>query len=174
MTAMTAMTDAFDDLRSVQDDMVRISRTHGLRLGAMASTRAWPPAVDIFEREDGYLVDVELPGVRLEDIEITVEDGLLTIQGERKFAHEQFDRAHRVERRFGPFNRSISLPSHVKADTIDATVQDGVLMVRVPKTTEAHARRISVRPGNGKAAVPASAVQTNGLTPASMPAKGDS
>jgi HSP20 family protein len=161
MTAMTTMTDVFDDLRSAQDDLVRISRAHGLRLGTTATMRAWPPAVDIFEREDGYLVDVELPGVRIEDIEITVEDGVLTIQGERAFTHDQVDKAHRVERRFGPFNRSITLPSHVKADSIDASVQDGVLMVRVPKATEVHTKRISVRRGNGKAAA-ASAVKNGG------------
>lgn len=170
MTATTTMTDVFEDLRSAQDDMLRIGRAHGLRLGAMASTRAWPPAVDIFEREDDYLVDVELPGVRVEDIEITVEDGLLTIHGERTFAHDQFDKVHRVERRFGPFSRSITLPSHVKSDTIDASVQDGVLMVRVPKATEAHARRISVRPGTGKAAL-AGSVEMNGER---MPAGGPS
>jgi HSP20 family protein len=159
MTAMTTMTDVFDDLRGAQDDLVRITRAHGLRVGRTATTRAWPPAVDIFEREDGYLVDVDLPGVRLEDIEITVEDGLLTIQGERAFPHDQIDKAHRVERRFGAFSRSITLPSHVKADSIDASVQDGVLMVRVPKTTEVQAKHIVVRPGNGQAAVAASAVK---------------
>jgi len=159
MTAMTTMTDVFDDLRSAQDDLLRITRAHGLRVGAMAGTRAWPPAVDIFESQDGYLVDVELPGVKIEDIEITVEDGLLTIQGERTFAHDQIDKTHRVERRAGPFNRSITLPSHVKTDSIDASVQDGVLMVRVPKATEMQAKRISVRPGNGKAAVAASAAK---------------
>jgi HSP20 family protein len=127
----------------------------------MANTRAWPPAVDIFECQDGYLVDVELPGVKIEDIEITVEDGLLTIQGERTFRHDQIDKAHRVERRFGPFSRSITLPSHVKTDSIDASVQDGVLMVSVPKVTEAQAQRVSVRPGNG-AAVAASALKNGG------------
>lgn len=162
MTAMTTLTDVFDDLRSAQDDLVRISRAHGLRLGAIASTRAWPPAVDIFERQDDYVVDVELPGVKIEDIEINVEDGLLTIQGERAFPHDQIDKAHRVERRFGPFSRSITLPSHVKADTIDASVQDGVLMVKVPKTTEVHSKRILVRSANGKAAVAASAVKNGG------------
>jgi HSP20 family protein len=162
MTAMTTMTDVFEDLRSAQDDLVRITRAHGLRVGAMAGTRAWPPAVDIFERQDGYLVDVELPGVKIEDIEITVEDGLLTIQGERTFAHDEIDKTHRVERRLGPFNRSITLPSHVKTDSIDASVQDGVLMVRVPKATEVRAKRISVRRGNGKAPVAASAIKNGG------------
>jgi HSP20 family protein len=159
MTAITTMTDVFDDLRSAQDDLVRFGRAHDLRFGGTAMMRAWPPVVDILEREDGYLVDVELPGVKIEDIEITVENGMLTIQGERTFPHDQIDKAHRVERRFGPFSRLIRLPSHVKADTIDASAQDGVLMVRVPKTTEAQARRVSVRPGNGHAAVAASALK---------------
>jgi HSP20 family protein len=162
MTAMTTMTDVFDDFRSAQDDLVRISRAHGLRLGGTATMRAWPPAVDIFERQDGYLVDVELPGVKIEDIEITVEDGLLTIQGERAFPHDQIDKAHRVERRFGPFSRSITLPSHINADSIDASIQDGVLKVNVPKATEAHSKRILVRPANGQAAVAASAVKNGG------------
>ncbi len=159
---MTAMTDVFDDLLSAQDDLVRIGRARGLRLGGMGTTRAWPPAVDIFERQDGYLVDVELPGVKIEDIEITVEDGLLMIQGERAFPHDQIDKAHRVERRFGPFSRSITLPSHINTDSIDASIQDGVLMVKVPKATEAHSKRILVRPANGRAAVAASAVKNGG------------
>ena len=165
MTAMTTMTDIFDDLRSAHDDLVRISTARGLRPGGMPTMRAWPPSVDIFERQDGYLVDVELPGVKIDDIEITVEDGLLTIQGERAFPHDQIDKAHRVERRFGPFSRSITLPSHVKADSIDASIQDGVLMVKVPKATEAHSKRILVRPANGQAAVAAvaaSAVKNGG------------
>jgi HSP20 family protein len=173
MTAMTTMTDVFDDLRSAQDDLVRISRAHSLGLGATASTRAWPPAVDIFECEDSYLVDVELPGVKIEDIDITVDEGLLTIQGERTFAHDQIDKAHRVERRVGPFSRSITLPSHVKADTIDASIQDGLLMVRVPKTTEAHVRRISVRPGTGKAALAASVVKNGERMPSSGQGTGE-
>lgn len=173
MTAMTTMTDVFDDLRSAQGDLVRISRAHSLGLGATASTRAWPPAVDIFECDDSYLVDVELPGVKIEDIEITVEDGLLTIQGERAFGHDQIDKAHRVERRVGPFSRSITLPSHIKSDTIDASIQDGLLMVRVPKTTEAHARRISVRPGAGKAAVAASVLKNGEGMPAGGPTASD-
>jgi HSP20 family protein len=114
------------------------------------------------ERDDGYLVDVELPGFRIEDIEITVEDGVLTIQRERTFTHDQVPKAHWVERRFGPLILSISLPSHVKADSIDPSVQEGVLMVRVPKATEVHAKRMLVRRGNGKAAVAASAVRNGG------------
>ena len=91
-------------------------------------------AVDISERKDAYLVTVELPGVGTEDVEITFEDGLLTIQGERHFAHDSAgEKVHRIERRYGAFRRSITLPSHVQADKIEASAQDGVLLILVPK-----------------------------------------
>jgi hypothetical protein len=91
---------------------------------------------------------VELPGVKLDDLQITLEDGLLTIQGERHFAHDSSDqRFHRVERRYGAFRRSITLPTHVQADAVEATVEDGVLQIMVPKAEEAKPKRIQVRPG---------------------------
>jgi HSP20 family protein len=104
--------------------------------------------VDIAEGRDAYLVTVELPGVKLDDPEITLEDGLLTIQGERHFANdpseEQF---HRVERSSGTFRRSITLPAHVVADEVNASMEDGVLRILVPKAEEAKAKRIQVNPG---------------------------
>ena len=168
MTAMSAMTpmtswDLFEDLRAAQDEMLRATRGRGWRPGQQydsAGTAVWAPAVDISERKDAYLVAAELPGVNAGDVEITFEDGLLTIQGERHFAHDSAEeKMHRTERSYGAFRRSITLPSHVKTDSIDASVQDGVLMVRVPKATEMQAKRISVRSGNGKAAVAASAAK---------------
>ena len=91
---------------------------------------------------------VELPGVDVDDLEITLEDGLLTIQGERQFtadsSEEQF---HRVERRYGAFRRSITLPAHVLAEEIEASFEDGGLQILVPKAEEAKPKRIQVRPG---------------------------
>src|SRR6266851_980953 len=82
-----------------------------------------------------------------EDLEITFQDGLLTIQGERHTAHDPAaEKVHRAERRYGAFRRSITLPSHVMADAIDASAQDGVLQVLVPKAHEVHAKRIQVHP----------------------------
>jgi HSP20 family protein len=170
MTVMTSW-DLFDDLRSAQDELLQMNRMYGRRLlppgqfgqfGERLETRpgtqAWAPAVDISERPDAYLVTAELPGAGIEDIEITFEDGLLTIQGERRFAHDPAaEKVHRVERRYGAFRRSITLPSHVRADAIEATAQDGVLQILVPKAPEAHAKRIQVRPAKGKAAVTAKA-----------------
>jgi HSP20 family protein len=162
MTVMTSW-DLFDDLRSAQDELLQMNRMYGhrllppgqfgQRLEARPGTQAWAPAVDISERKDAYLVTVELPGVGTDDLEITFEDGLLTIQGERAFGHDSDgEKVHRIERRYGAFRRSITLPSHVKADKIEASAQDGVLLILVPKAEEAHATRIQVRAGNGKAA----------------------
>jgi HSP20 family protein len=160
--------DLFDDLRGAQDEL-QMNRMHGRLLPpgqfgqrpeARPSTQAWAPAVDITERKDAYLVTVELPGVGTEDLEVTFEDGLLTIQGERHPAGDMAgEKVHRIERRFGAFRRSITLPSHVQPDKIQASDQDGVLLILVPKAKEAHAKRIQVRAGKGKPAVAGTAVK---------------
>jgi HSP20 family protein len=121
-----------------------------------AMTTAWAPALDISERKDAYLVTVELPGVRMDDLTITLEDGLLTIQGERQVANDSSDqRFHRVERRYGAFRRAITLPAHVQADAVEAWFEDGVLQVLVPKAEEAKPKRIQVRPGSQRDAIEA-------------------
>jgi HSP20 family protein len=162
MTVMTSW-DLFDDLRSAQDELVRMSRMPGHwasgQFGQQPATgsaaQTWAPAVDITERSDAYLVAAELPGIGIEDIEITFQDGLLTIQGECHAVTG--DKVHRSERRYGAFRRSITLPSHVRADKIEASAKDGVLQVVLPKAQEAHARRINVSAGKGKPAVAGSA-----------------
>ena len=96
----------------------------------------------------------ELPGVGTEDLEIKFQDGLLTIQGERHPASGTAgEKVHRSESRYGTFRRSITLPSHVQADKIEASAQDGVLQIVVPKAKEMHAQRIQVRPGKAQPAV---------------------
>jgi HSP20 family protein len=93
-------------------------------------------------------VMVELPGVEPDDLQITMEDGLLTIQGERQFTAESSEQQfHRVERRYGAFRRSITLPAQVQAEQIEATFDNGVLEIVVPKAEEAKPKRIQVRPG---------------------------
>ena len=147
--------DPFQDLRSAQDELDQMSPMLAHALGRRAqqgsgeaTTTAWAPALDISERKDAYLVTVELPGVEAEDLDITLEDGLLTIQGERHFAHDSSEQQfHRVERRYGAFRRSITLPAHVMAEQIEASFEDGVLQILVPKAEEAKAKHIQVRPG---------------------------
>ena len=151
MTVMTAW-ELFEDLRAMQDEMLRATRGQGWRPGQQFTSgttpAVWPPAVDISETKDAYLVAVELPGVKADDLEITFEDGLLTIQGERRFAHDSAEeKMHRTERYYGAFRRSITLPSHVEADKIEASVQDGVLQILVPKAAEVLAKRIAVHVG---------------------------
>ena len=165
MTVMTSW-DLFEDLRAAQDEM-RMARGRGWRPGQQhdggTSPAAWAPAVDISERKDAYLVAVELPGVEAGEVEITVEDGLLTIQGERRFAHDSAEeKMHRTERFYGAFRRSITLPSHVEADKIEASAQDGVLQILVPKAPDVQAKHIQVHAGKGRTVLPAAARAANG------------
>jgi HSP20 family protein len=156
----------FQDLRGAQEERARIQMDslfahalglHGQWQGATgASTPAWAPALDIAERTDAYLVAVELPGVEADDLEITLEDGLLTIQGERQFTSESSEQQfHRVERRSGAFRRAITLPAHVVADEVEASMEDGVLRILVPKAEEAKPKRIQVTPGSQMEAIAA-------------------
>jgi HSP20 family protein len=152
MTVVTGW-DLFEDLRDAQDELLRFNRLRAQGLGQFGqyygggtAKAAWAPALDITERKDAYLVTVELPGVGLDDVEITFQDGLMTIQGERHNTHNTSEeKVHRMERRYGPFLRSITLPSHVMADEIEASAHDGVLQILVPKAAEVHAKRIQVR-----------------------------
>ena len=167
MTVMTSW-DLFDDLRSAQDELVRQSRMpgpwasgqFGQQHAAGSVGQAWAPPVDITERKDAYMVTAELPGLGIEDLEITFQDGLLTIQGERHHTPDaDGEKVHRAERRYGAFLRSITVPSHVQADKIEASAQEGVLLILMPKAKEAHAKRIQVRAGKSKPAVAGTAVK---------------
>ena len=159
--------DPFEDLRSAQDERAQdqmdrlFAHAFGLhgqwQSATGASTPAWAPALDIAERTDAYLVTVELPGVKLDDLEITLEDGLLTIQGERQFTTESSEEQyHRIERSSGAFRRAITLPAQVEADAVEASMEDGVLRIMAPKAEEAKAKRIQVIPGGQMAAIAAS------------------
>ena len=155
--------DPFQDLRDAQDEMTQMAQmsprlAHALGLHGQqqdsGTATAWAPALDISERKDAYLVTVELPGVDAGDLQVTLEDGVLTIQGERYFAHDSSEQHfHRVERRYGAFRRAITLPAQATAEGIQATAEDGVLQILVPKTEEATPKRIQVRPS--RADIPA-------------------
>jgi HSP20 family protein len=166
MTIMTSW-DLFEDLRAAQDELLRATRARGLQPGQQrysdAGPAVWAPPVDISETKDAYLVTVELPGVKADEVEITFQDGLLTIQGERHFAHDSAEeKMHRTERVYGAFRRSITLPSHVEADKIEASAQDGVLQIMVPKAPEVQAKRIQVRVGQGQTALTQDATVKDG------------
>lgn len=155
MTSATGR-EAYEDLRAAQDEVPRVA-------GGAATPAAWTPAIDISERADAFVVMVEIPGVTIGGVEITIDDGLLTIQGRRHAAHEAGrrhaaheaagEKVHRSERGHGVFRRSVTLPSsHVKADKAEASARDGVLEILVPKAPEAQAGLIRVRVSQGNAA----------------------
>jgi HSP20 family protein len=150
--------DPFQDLLSVQDEMNRVFNRAAGRTSDSASqvTRAWAPALDIAERKDAYLVTVEVPGVSAEDIDVTLENNLLTIQGERRLSESAAERLHRVERAYGAFRRSVSLPTTVQPDAIQASYADGLLHLVVPKAEEAKPRKIAINAGEQRQSVTAS------------------
>ena len=104
----------------------------------------WSPALDLYESGDHFVAVVELPGMRKEDIEISLHDGSLIIGGERKSSSSNGEKAERTERYVGSFRRSISLPAPVAADKVSATYRDGILTVTMPKAEEAKPKRITV------------------------------
>jgi HSP20 family protein len=111
--------------------------------------RRWVPAMDLVETEDSLVLKADLPGLTKEDVSIEVKDDVLTVAGERKAEHEEkADGYYRVERAFGSFSRSLTLPHGIDADSINADFTDGVLEVRIPKPEERKPRRISIGAGS--------------------------
>jgi HSP20 family protein len=111
-----------------------------------AITSAWHPAVDIFEDKDAVKIVAELPGVKPQDVKLSLESNTLTIRGEKKQeAEEGNERVHRYERSYGSFERAFVLPSTVDGEKISAEYRDGVLTVTVPKAERARPREIPVR-----------------------------
>ena len=110
-----------------------------------AATGVWYPPVDILESKDSYLIRAELPGMKKEDLKTEVNDGTLTLSGERKFEEPANGvESHRVERVAGKFSRSFYLPQTVKHDGIKANYRDGILEIHVPKADEAKPRQIAI------------------------------
>ena len=138
--------------RTGRGDVPRVVGGRGWRGGEHREGTAWRPAVDISERGDAYRVTVEIPGIKAGEVEITMADGLLTIQGERHAVRAAGEKIHRSERGYGVFHRSLALPSsHVEADKTEASVRGGVLEILIPKAAEAQAAPTRVRVSQGNA-----------------------
>ena len=149
--------DPFQELQSWGERMSRLmgtdrtparrgSEDEGLTYGT------WTPPVDIVEGKDRIQLKVELPGFKEDQVNLTVEDGLLTIRGERKFNREsREENYHRIERSYGTFVRSFTLPSSVEQSRIQATFADGILNVDMPKREETKPKQIPIKAGNGEA-----------------------
>jgi HSP20 family protein len=138
--------DPFRELSSIQNELNRLfGRTFGSETEEVRSA-AWVPAVDVAETEERFVITAELPGVKPDDVDISVEDSILTVQGERRFYEEtKQEDYHRIERRFGSFARSVTLPSTADPEGIQAFFDAGVLRIEVPKKEEAKPRKIQIK-----------------------------
>ena len=140
--------DPFRDLRSLQEEvnrlftgnMARSFDEEGIARGS------WSPSVDIYENKDHIVLEAELPGMKREDFDLSVENNVITLRGERHFEKkDETDNYHRVERAYGSFTRSFTLPNTVTAEGAIAEYTNGVLRVALPKREETRARRIEIK-----------------------------
>ena len=130
-------------LNSMLDDAFAIWPVVG-ESGAVTS--AWLPAVDVLENKEGVRITVELPGVKPEDVKLSVENSVLTIRGEKRATYEEkTDRMHRYERQYGSFERTFALPSPVDVDRVEARYDNGVLTVDLPKAEKAKPKTIEIK-----------------------------
>src|SRR5438270_5030522 len=139
--------DPFRDLKTLQDEVNRLFSTNFSRpFGDEGIARgAWTPNVDNYENKDEIILEAELPGMNREDFELTIENNVLTLRGERRFEKkDETDNYHRVERAYGQFTRAFTLPQTVSSDGATAEYKNGVLRVLLYKREEVKARRIEI------------------------------
>jgi HSP20 family protein len=152
--AMTPYRPSADLLSPIFEDFLRPVSGWGGRMGGLLRA----PDADVVETEDQIRVMVELPGIKAEDINLDLENNVLTISGEKREEHEEQDENnswHLSERRYGKVSRSFVLPRDVEQEQIQARFEDGVLSVTIPKTEKARRRRIEIQSGGGQRRVEA-------------------
>jgi len=137
--------DPFRELISLRDDMDRLFSSFFGRPSIEEQEGVWAPVIDLEEDNENFLVKAELPGLKKEDIKISVRGNLLTITGERKQEAETKNKTyHRVERFYGKFSRTITLPSDVDADKVKANYKDGLLTITLPKPETMKPKEIEI------------------------------
>src|SRR5216684_6872537 len=150
--------EPFRGVATLQDQISRLFNDGFERTGEDSSLTSWAPAVDIYETEHELVVKVDLPEVDPEDLDIRVENNILTIRGDRKFESKASeDKYLRVERAYGSFSRSFSLANTVNSEAIKADYRDGVLTLSIPKREEAKPKQIKVNVGTATASGQAAA-----------------
>lgn len=142
----------WDPFRELEDMSQRLNRIFGRSLttrgqdGETIKAADWSPAVDVTESETEYLIKAEIPEVKKEDVKVTIQDGMLTLSGERKQEKEEKGkRYHRIERSYGSFVRSFELPANVDEAGVKADFKDGLLTLQLPKTEKAKPKAIDVK-----------------------------
>lgn len=137
----------FRDMMSIQDEMNMLFDDFLGRplMRTEWSEGVWNPSVDISETKDNVIIKAEMPGLAKEDVKISMQDNMLTLTGEKKQEKEEKEsNYHRVERSYGAFSRSFTLPTSVKSDKIKATYKDGILSITLPKTEEVKPKEIPI------------------------------
>ncbi len=141
--------DPFRELSALQTEVNRLfSRLSG---GEVPERQSWTPSVDVIETDDAIKLKAELAGMDPKDINIEVQDNVLTVSGERRFEEEvKEDRYYRIERRYGSFSRSLVLPPTADENKVEAKYENGVLEITIPKTETAKPKKIAVTVGGGE------------------------
>jgi len=146
-TPETSVWPAVGRLFGLRDELDRLFESPFADLTSRAGfLRIWNPAVDVYEEKDNIIVQAELAGMKKEDIEVSLHDGVLSLSGERKSEKQSGDAGtYRSERFVGRFHRALTLPTQVKADQVAANYKDGVLTITLPKAEEAKTKQIEVK-----------------------------
>ena len=142
--------DPFRNVSTLQEQVNRLFDSAFSGRSNESALTTWAPAVDIYETENELVLKADIPDINEEDLDIRVENNMLTIRGERKFEHEvKEDNYLRVERAYGSFSRSFSLPNTVNSEAIKAEYKNGVLKVEMPKRAESKPKQVKVNVSNG-------------------------
>jgi HSP20 family protein len=143
------------ELTSLQNEMNRLFGTFfDMPPGNTGPLRRWIPAMDLVETDDAFVLRADLPGLSHEDVSIEFENNVLTVAGERKAEQEEEREGYfRVERAFGAFSRSLTVPDGINADAVTATFDRGVLEIRIPKPEERKPRRVQISVGREQRAI---------------------
>ena len=143
------------ELNTIQNEMNRLFNTffdQPLPNGGNIGQRRWLPAMDLVESDDDFVLRADLPGLSEKDVNIELEDNVLTVSGERRSEHEERKEGfYRVERASGSFSRSLTLPEGVNPEAIKAGFDRGVLEIRIPKPEERKPRKVAISVGDGNA-----------------------
>lgn len=143
--------DPFRSISTLQEQVNRLFDNNSSRNGEHSTLTAWVPSVDVYETENELTIKADLPGIPEKDIDVRLENSMLTILGERKFKQEVKEENYlRTERSYGSFSRTFSLPNTVDTQAIRAAYADGVLTVTLPKRAESKPKQVKINVTNGK------------------------
>lgn len=150
MTYITRF-EPFRDLLNLQGQMNRLFQDFGRGSDELMTSGTFVPPVDIYEDEHSITLSLEVPGIQEKDIDVRLENNTLTVRGERRFEQEEKEENfHRIERRYGSFSRSFTLPNTVDSEKVEANYENGVLKIKLAKRAEAKPKQVKINVGGQK------------------------